>query len=236
VTDKASARIVGVLFIVASAAAVLSQVMLGSLLDDAGYLTSLADDQTQVRIGAVLDLATAAAVVAIPIMLYGVLKRHNETVSVAYLIARTLEAVVIVVGALVVLALLAVSQDFVASAMPDAESSETTGSMLLATRDLTDATGTQLIFSLTAVILNYSLYRSRLVPRFISIWGLIGTPLMLTAGVLALFGRDPFSTASVLLAAPLAINEMALAFWLIVRGFTTEETHADVAAAVSLNR
>lgn len=90
------------------------------------------------------------------------------------------------------------SQDIVDSAPADAAAFETSGSWLLVARDLTDAIGIQLIFSLTALILNYSRYWSRLVPRF---------------------GQDPFATTSVVLAAPLAINEMVLAVWLIVKGF-----------------
>ncbi|MGI9612006.1 MAG: DUF4386 domain-containing protein [Acidimicrobiales bacterium] len=222
--DKTTAKIVGLLFIAATAAAALSQVVLGSPLDDADYLTNLAADEATVRIGAVLDLVTAAAVVAIPVMLYPILKRHDDTVAVGYLIARALEAVVIVVGAIGLLTLLALSQDLVATAPTDSSSFETIGSMLLASRDLTDALGTQLIFSLTAFILNYSLYQTRLVPRFISIWGLVGAPLMLAAGLLGLFGRDPFSTTLVALALPLAINEMVLALWLIIRGFNPAPT------------
>jgi len=223
-TEKAHARIVGVLFLVATAAAATSQVILGSRLDDADYLTSLAADETQIRIAALLDLVTAAAVVAIPIMLFSILKRHGETISVGYLVARVLEAVVIIVGAIGLLALLVVSQDFVAGTQGDAASFETLGSMLLGVRDLTDPLGTQLIFALTAAILNYSLYRTRLVPRFLSIWGLVGMPLMLASGLLGLFGNDPFSTTSIVLAAPLAINEMALVVWLLVKGYNSPQT------------
>jgi len=222
-TEKATARIIGILFIVATAAASLSQVAIGGLLDDENYLMRLDADAFQVRLGAVLDFVTAAAVVAIAVMLYRVLARHSEVVSIGYLSARLLEAAVIVVGAVHLLALLTVSEDFVANGAADQASFETTGSMLLATRDITDATGTQVVFAATALILNYSLYRSRLVPRFISIWGLIGAPLMVIAGLYAAFGGDTFSATSMLLVAPLAINEMVLALWLIVKGFNTTE-------------
>lgn len=218
--SRATAQLVGVLFIVATAAAALSQVVVGSPLDDANYLTTLASDQEQMRIGALLDLLTAAAVVAIPVVLYPILARHEVTIAVGYLIARVLEAVVIVVGAIGLLALLALSQDFVATTPADPSAFDTVGSLLLATRELTDALGTQFIFSITALILNYSFYRTRLVPRFISVWGLVGAPLMAIAGLLGLFGRDPFSTTLVALAIPLAINEMVLALWLIIKGFT----------------
>lgn len=100
-TDRTTATIVGVLFIVASAAAALSQVVLGSPLDDPDVVATLADAQDQIRIAALLDLVTAAAVVAIPVALYPILSRHGETIGLGYLTARVLEAVVIVIGALV---------------------------------------------------------------------------------------------------------------------------------------
>lgn len=227
-TEKTNARVVGILFILATAAAGFSQVLLGSLLDDADYLTGFAADETRIQIGAALDLVTAAAVVAIPIMLFSILKRHDELISVGYLVARVLEAVVIIIGAIGLLALLDVSKDFVASTQTDAGSVETLGSMLLGVRDLTDPLGTQLIFSLTAAILYYSLNRTRLVPRFISIWGLIGVPLMFISGLPGLFGGDPLSTTSVVLAAPLAINEMVLAGWLIIKGYSSTATASSV--------
>lgn len=77
-----------------------------------------------------------------------------------------------------------------------------------------------MILSLTALILNYSMYRTRLVPRLISGWGLIGVPLMYTSGVLVMFGlADSSSTISTILVVPLAAQEMVLALWLIVKGF-----------------
>jgi len=230
-TDRTTATIVGVLFIVASAAAALSQVVLGSPLDDPDVVATLADAQDQIRIAALLDLVTAAAVVAIPVALYPILSRHGETIGLGYLTARVLEAVVIVIGALVLLALLALSQDFVATAPADPSVYDATGSLLLATRDLTDALGTQFIFSITAFILNYSLYRTKLVPRFLSVWGLVGAALMFVAGLLGLLGRDPFSTTVIALAAPLAINEMVLAFWLIIKGFDSTSAASGSAQA-----
>ena len=109
--EKNQARTIGILFIIATAAAALSQVVLGPSLDDANYLTGLSADATRVRIAALLDLVTAAAVVAIPVMLHPVLKKHSATISVAYLTARVLEAAVIIVGAVNLLALLRASAD-----------------------------------------------------------------------------------------------------------------------------
>jgi len=77
--------------------------------------------------------------------------------------------------------------------------------------------GPSIAFVLSALILNYMLYKSGLVPRWVSALGLFGAILYLPAEGLALFGNDQF----MFLAAPIALQEMILAVWLIVKGFNS---------------
>jgi len=79
-------------------------------------------------------------------------------------------------------------------------------------------------------MLYYLLYKSRRIPRWLSIWGLIAAPLMLVAGFTLPFTGDPNSAVSSLLYAPLGLQEMVLAVWLIARGFNPSTT-ADVGEA-----
>jgi len=83
--------------------------------------------------------------------------------------------------------------------------------------------GVEFVFSLTALILNYLLFRSKLVPRFISVWGLIGATLLLVSGFLVMFGLSPSPTSaiSMLLSLPISVQEMVFAVWLIVKGFNS---------------
>ena len=63
------------------------------------------------------------------------------------------------------------------------------------------------------------LYISRRIPRWLSIWGLIGTPLMFAAGFSVVVTGEPNSSISSILYAPLALQEMAFAVWLMLKGF-----------------
>ena len=221
-TNRKTAIIVGVLFITATVAGILSVVFLEPILDDPDYLINVSANEKQVIIGALLDLIMAAAIFGIPVMLFPILKKHNENLALGYVVARIFEAVVVVVGAISLLSLLTLSQEFIKAAAPDASYFQTFGTLLLAARDWTDLIGTQIVFSLTALILNYSLYQSKLIPRFIPVWGLVGALLMLAAGLLGMFGLvSPFSTISILLYLPLASQEMVFAVWLIVKGFNS---------------
>ena len=99
---------------------------------------------------------------------------------------------------------------------------QTLGTLILAERGWNFLIGTNIIFSLNALILNYMFYQSRFVPRFLSVWGLIGAPLILAAGLLDMFDLiGPFSTSKILLALPIAVFEMVLAVWLIAKGFNS---------------
>ena len=87
------------------------------------------------------------------------------------------------------------------------------------------------VFSVGALVLNAALYQSRLVPRWLSLFGLAGAAAYLTAGLLVMYGLEPLSTPQVLLEAPLGLQEIALALWLIVKGFDSRAPSGDLRAA-----
>ena len=223
---QARPRLVGVLFIAATVASVLGVYLLGSRLEDSDYLTNVAAEETRITIVALLDCVAAALIIAIAVMMFPVLSRDDARVGLGYVAARLVEATITVVGAVGLLSVLTLSQDYVQTAPSGPSDFEPLGSVLLAVRDWTDAIGAQTAFALSALILNASFYRTGLLPRFISVWGLIGGALALAAGLLGLFSGDPFSSISIILFVPIALNEMVLAVWLIVRGFSAPTTSA----------
>ncbi|MFC2108764.1 DUF4386 domain-containing protein [Candidatus Bipolaricaulota bacterium] len=215
---------VGVLFIIATLAGVSQFAFRGSL-SAPDYLTQIAAHDGQITFAACLDLIVVGAIFAIPVVLFPILKKHHVHAARGYLVARIFEAVPLVVGTISLLALVILSREFVAAGAPDAAHYTTLGALLLATIDTTLLIGGQIIFSLTALVLNVSLYQSRLVPRFISVWGLLGVPLMFAGGVSILFGLiASSSTIATALVVPLAVQEMVFAVWLIVKGFNPAAT------------
>lgn len=122
------------------------------------------------------------------------------------------------IGALSILSLLSLAREYAAAGMPDAAYYQTLGAVI---RDASDAAfnmGTVIIFSLSAIILGIIFYRTKLVPRWLSAWKFVGGILLLLQGVLVLFNViTPTLEATLFL--PIAVNEMVLAVWLIVKGF-----------------
>ena len=91
-----------------------------------------------------------------------------------------------------------------------------------------------LVFGLGALMYYRVLYRSRLVPRWLSAWGLVAIALVMVSGLLVMFGlAAPMSTTQVVLALPIAVQEMVLAVWLIAKGFNPSATTAEPAGQTS---
>ena len=221
-TYKKTAITVGVLFIVATVAGVLSAlVLLQPILTAPDYLVEFSENENKVILGVILDLIGAGAFVGIAVVIFPIFKKFNETLAVGYVVARSFEAVPFVIGNIILLSLLTLSQGYVVAGAPDASYFLPLGALLLTVRDWADLFGPVIFFSLTALILNYILYQSKLVPRFISVWGLIGATLLLAAGLLDMFGISTPATISIFLILPIALQEMVFAVWLIIKGFSS---------------
>ena len=220
-TDRVTARVVGGLFIVGTVAGGLGLALSQRYVDASDYLTKLSLHDDQVATGALLTLVMGVALVGMSIVIYPVLRRHSERLAMGYVVARTVESVIYVVDAILVLTLLTVSRGFVDAGARDASVFQPVGDMLLGARDWSGAALDVTAFTLSALILNSALYATRLVPRWLSVWGLAGAALYMAAGAMVMYGLEPLSTTQVVLDAPLGVQEMVLAIWLIVKGFST---------------
>jgi len=208
---RTTARVVGLLYITATAAGVASVGLL-ERANSAEAGTVLDPDRT--TLGALMILVMAAAIAMIPPVLYPVLKQQSEALGLGYLVSRTLEVVLILPGAVGPLILAG------ASLGPD-------GTALVRSYTGWGHPVSSVFFCLSVAILNALLFRGRLVPRVISAWALLAVVPYLVDGGLVLFGHlTTTSTAHWLLVVPLAVNEMVLAFWLLIRGFRTPAVSA----------
>jgi len=209
---------VGGLFIAADVAGVLAMVLLQPVFGAHDYLTEATRNGNRVATGALLGLVMGIAIVGIAVTIYAVLRRFSERLALGYVVVRTMEGMVDVISAIGALMLLSVSRDFVSSGS-SAAALQTLGGVLLAENNWVSYVIMPIVFALDALILNYVLYRARLVPRWLSVWGLGGAALWLAAGVMVTYGLKPSATTG--LAVPIGLQEIALAIWLIVKGFNT---------------
>jgi hypothetical protein len=220
---KSAARIVGVLFIIATVAPIAAALFLGFLggavsgepIPD--YLVKVSVNEMQVIIGMLIEVIWALAVVGIPVVLFPLLKKDNETLALGFFSLRFIEAISNIIHSIIGLSLLTLSHEFVIAGAPANSYFLTLGNLLLAGRNWTFMIGSGLVWSLSAIVLNFILVRSKLVPKWLSGWGLFGGALSFSVYLLQFFSI----TVSDFLYAPIAIQEMVFAVWLIVKGFNT---------------
>jgi hypothetical protein len=215
-SNRKTAIIVGVLFITAMVAGMLRYVLLDPILDAPNYLINVSSNKNQVILGAVSFFILAVSLAGIAIVIYPILKKHNEALALGYVGARIVEGVLFIVAILTILTLYKLSQNFVKAGAPDASYFQTLGELLLAVRYWAYNVLWPITLGLGGLMFYYLLYKSILIPRWLSVWGLIGAPLFPVAW-LSLFG----STISGYFIIPLVVNEMVLAVWLIVKGFNS---------------
>jgi len=179
------------------------------------YLARLSANETHTLVGVLIEIVWTLAVVGIIVTLSPVLKRHDEASALGFYSLRFMEAIGNMAGTIILFALLALSREFVQAGAPDAPYYQTAGDVLLAARDGAFTIGAGFVWSLSALLLNYALYRSKLVPRWLSAWGLVGATLSFATYLMQVFGVNPTD----LLFLPIAVQEMVFAVWLIVKGF-----------------
>ena len=185
------------------------------------YLIKLSANKNQVLVGVLFLLVMAVADAGIGIMVYPVLKKRNVSAAIGYFGARLVESVIFILDALSLLLLLTLSQEFVQAGAPDASYFQTAGQVLRSVRDWAGHVILDVaVFPIGTLVFYYILYQSKLIPRWVSGWGLVGAVLYWAASLLVMFALiTPLSTIHVVLQAPLGLQELALAVWLIVKGF-----------------
>lgn len=219
--NRQAATIVGILFIFASVSAILGLfVFYPPLLAGPDYLINGAAHQNQVILGALMELVLVGTAIGTAIGMFPILRPYGERIALGHLCFRFLEAVVITIGIVALLSLLTLSQDFVAAAAPDASTYHPAGTLLLAIYKWTSMLGPLLFLGVNTLMYSYLLYKSKLVPRPLAVFGLTGATLVLGYAMLVMFGVTvQGSGLPVLLAMPVGVFEMVFAGWLIVKGF-----------------
>jgi hypothetical protein len=214
---------VGVLLIVCTVASILSVAPLGSLLDSPVDLRKLAANDDRVVLAALIEFVAAATGAGIAIALYPVLRHHGRAVAFGAAAARVVAGVLVLVGTLSLLALLTLAQESVRSGSTDGAATDASVQVLLAVRDWEANFMLSLPFLLGAGMYYYLMYRATVVPRWLSVWGLLAIALSLAATLYTGFTQDfGFTTSSTALNAPIFLQEMVLAVWLIAKGFNQE--------------
>jgi hypothetical protein len=217
--EQRTARIMGAWFLGTFVFSIPAFWFYDPLLNNPNYIVGSGAD-TRVAVGALLEILLAISGIATAVVIFPIVKRVNESIALGYIASRTVESILILVGVLSLMSIVALRQDL-------AEAESTSGALvdvgrsLLAVRDQISLLGPQFCAGLgNGILLGYLMWRSRLVPRPLVMFGLIGGPLAVLGGVGVLFGAwDNPSGPLAALTALEVVWELSLSVWLLARGF-----------------
>jgi hypothetical protein len=216
---RRTATLVGILYILGTVAGFCSAIA-KPYFDAPDYLLKVAGNTSPVILGALFLLAMGLALAMMSVLLYPVLKRQDATLAMGYVVFRgALETATYIIVASCWLISAALGRA-AAQSGADIPALQAVGAALT---DPRAGSAITTIFFISGALMFYSLlYRTRLVPRWISVWGLASALPYIAAGLLVLFGAvGSGSAGESLLCLPMMVQEMVLAVWLIVKGFNT---------------
>jgi hypothetical protein len=219
---RGHARAAGALLIAATVLGVgIANAIAGSSLRAPVDPSRIAADPMPVYLWALVNLAGYAACTGIALALYPVLRRYGEGLALGAVVFRALEAAFYALGLVTVLMLVSLGDGVATSGAEDTASFAATVALLAAARVWLGFVVGVVFFGLGALMYGWLLYRSALVPRWLAGWGIAGAVLTMASAALVLLGlTSPAAPLHLALNLPTFVQEMVLAGWLIVRGFS----------------
>ncbi len=219
-TNRTNAAVVGVLFILGTVPALLSLPLALTTVNAPDHLTAISKNEGQMIIFTAIKFIMGVACAGIGLALYPILKKYNEGLAIGAAGFRVIEGVLDVVGALLYVVLLALSQEFVKAGTPASSFFQTADVVINAGIGWFRDAAMLLTFGVGAMMYYIVFYQYRLVPRWLTVWGLVGITLTIISAVLVMFHLlPPFGTIQVILNLPILPQELVLAVWLIAKGF-----------------
>jgi Domain of unknown function (DUF4386) len=221
ISSRKTAIVVGVLYIIGTVAGILSVVVSTPILEGPDFLLKVSANENQFVMAALFVLLMGLALAMVPVTMFSILKVHNQALALGYVVFRgALETMIYIAQVITWLFLLILGREYVAAGAPVASYFQTLGSLLKEGND-SIAPILGIVFSLGALMLYYVFYQSKLIPRWISGWGFIAIALHLATSFLIVFGlQSAFSTINLVMNFPIFLQEMVMAVWLIVKGFS----------------
>jgi hypothetical protein len=223
-SDRKSALAVGVLFLLTFVTSIAAAILYAPVIDDPSYITGPGAD-TRVLLGAFLEVFLIVTNIGTAVVLFPILKRQNEALSLAFVGARHIEATFIAIGIVALLVVVTLRLD---AAGADAGSLLTVGKALVAINRWTFVLGPGVVVGFgNGMVLGYLMYRSGLMPKRLALFGLVGGPLIVASGLAIVLGLIERGGAIQGIATiPEFIWELSIGLYLTFKGFKHAAAHA----------
>jgi hypothetical protein len=215
--DMRRARVFGVLFALTFVTSIAGLILYDPVLNDADYILGNGAD-TRVQLGALCEILLAITNIGTAVVLWPIVRRQSQTIALGYVASRTVESTLIVVGAISLLSVVTLREDF-AAAGADAGTLTVAGQSLVAIHDWTFLLGPGFCVGVNGLLLGYLFYASGLMPRQIAMLGLVGGPLIFASAIAVLFGAYEQDGAHFLFSIPEIAFEASITVYALWKGF-----------------
>ncbi len=216
--ENKNARFAGAFYLISYLGLILGGLVAGFILEG-DYLTLAYPNAIQLGLGMILESLNGIAVIGIAVMLYPILKRYNVGIALMYLAFRSVEAFLSILGSTKSLSLIELSEGYL-DAGSVGDYFATLGEIIIADRHWQMEMLT-VFFILGGLLFYFMLYRTELLPRYVSLWGFIAVLLITTFNVFLYSGIDLGMVVNLILVLPIIANEIFVAIWLIAKGVNT---------------
>jgi hypothetical protein len=217
-SNRKTAIIVGILFIIATAFFVIGTLIFEPVFASEDYLKTAFQSKTIVTFGVLIELMAVFAIFLIPAFLFRILKKYSVGFAMSYVCLRLIEAVFLTISCVGTLSLVDISNTYVSGGFDETYRTIADGIQFI--NDWSFTLSVSFFFTIGTLLVNYIFYKTKLIPRFISVWGVLAAILLLIGSLILIF--DVAKSSAVLesvFSMPIALQEMVLAVWLIVKGF-----------------
>ncbi len=220
---RKTAITIGVIYLAGMVVGIPANILIQSIIGTANPLASIAANSTLVTIGALLWLLAAAGDAAHGILMFPILKRDSERIAFGYFGARIMDAVFVGVMALLILFQLPLASEYLKAGASDTSYLQGLSSVFMQAQLYAYHFG-MLTVGFAGVMLNYVLYRAKLLPRALSVWGLVGYAVILVGSVVELMGFNLMMIQTV----PGGLWEVFIGgVWLIAKGFSSSPARSE---------
>lgn len=223
--SRKSARITGILFILGTVPVMVAMGLWGGSVSAPDYLTRMAAHANDVRLYALCCMLMGLACAGIGISMYPIIRPHGRALAMGVVGFRVMEGTLQLASAAVIAALLALSREFVKAGCPADSFFQPAAAAVQALKEWMGNGFYLLPWCIGASLYYAVFFKTKLLPRWISVWGLLGLFLMLIGALAGMFGLvQSFSAPQMLLMLPIMVQEMVMALWMIVKGYAIGES------------
>ena len=212
---RTTARVVGAVYLMGFVVGLGGEALIQSVLGAPNHLATVSTNSLMLAIGAVLWLMAVIGDAAHGVLMFPILKPHGERIAFGYFGARIMDAVFIALMVIFLLLQIPLGDAYLKAAGPSALYLETLSAVSVHLSQYAYQIGMSTL-GIAGLMLCYTLYKAKLVPRFLAIWGLVGYAIIFVGMVSEIMGSGLGLASSI----PGGLWEVFIGVWLIAKGFS----------------